>query len=275
MARINIDETWWNDPRKQHLTRLLNSEIIATGAFFTAARLAQTYWLNGRSMIPEKVWKSFEYQSQLIEAGLAEIHEAGVYLVGSSDAFDWLEKKKEAGKKGGLAKSSKSKHKLAKSSKLKQNVPSISSSISSSFSISESSSNSISDSLTKDTENSAANAAGTVETGPVKNPTGYFISTYVAAYQQRYGETARPHLSGKVQGQIKRYLAETPLDRACELINKYCQMQDHWFATKAHDFGTFVENQSKISLALDTGQEGSHKSGQIDWDKLGKELGFV
>jgi hypothetical protein len=275
MARINIEETWWNDPRKQHLTRLLNSEIVATGAFYTAARLAQTYWLNGRALIPEKIWKAFEFQAQLIEAGLAEVRDAGVYVVGSCDAFDWLELKKEAGKKGGLARASKLKQTQAKPSKLKQTQPSSSISISSSFSSSGSNSISNSSSFTKDTGATSANAEGTVETGPIKNPTGYFISAYVAAYQQRYGETARPHLSGKVQGQIKRFLAETPLERACELINKYCQMQDQWFSTKAHDFGTFVENQSKISLALDTGQEGAHKGGQIDWDKLGKELGFV
>lgn len=83
---------------------------------------------------------------------------------------------------------------------------------------------------------------------------GYFIGVFVKSYQARYGEKARPDLRGRVQGQIKRLLADLPLGRACELIQVYCQMNDAWFLTKAHDFGTFYENVGKVSLALDTGR---------------------
>jgi hypothetical protein len=37
------------------------------------------------------------------------------------------------------------------------------------------------------------------------------------------------------------------------LIQTYCQMDDGWFLTKGHDFGTFIENLTKVGLALDTG----------------------
>jgi len=81
-----------------------------------------------------------------------------------------------------------------------------------------------------------------------------FIIQYVQAYQARYGAKARPDLRGKTQGGIKRLLGEIPLERACNLIQIYLQMNDQWFLTKAHDFGTFAENLGKVGLALDTGK---------------------
>lgn len=74
------------------------------------------------------------------------------------------------------------------------------------------------------------------------------------AYQARYGVDARPDLRGKVQGEIRRFVEETPLERACALIETYCAMNDRWFLTKCHDFGTFIANLSKVGLKLDTGK---------------------
>mgnify|MGYP003343778758 CR=1 FL=1 len=75
-----------------------------------------------------------------------------------------------------------------------------------------------------------------------------------------------------MQGQIRRYLAETPIDRACSLIEQFCAMNDSWFSTKGHDFGTFVENLSKVGLALDVGSNAEPK---IDWARIKSELGVT
>jgi len=90
----------------------------------------------------------------------------------------------------------------------------------------------------------------------ILNPVGYFIGAYRKAYQARYGEDAKPAITGQVTGQIKNLLADKgmSIDRACSLIQTYCQMSDSWFLTKAHDFGTFTQNLSKVGLALDTGK---------------------
>lgn len=90
--------------------------------------------------------------------------------------------------------------------------------------------------------------------GSVRSPAGFFIGRYVKAYQGRYGDRARPDLRGKVQGLIKRFLDDTPIERACGLIETYLSMNDAWFITKAHDFVTFQENLSKVGLKLDTGK---------------------
>ena len=84
-------------------------------------------------------------------------------------------------------------------------------------------------------------------------PTQVFISAYIAAFQRRY-PGGRPDLTGKAQGQIKTFLRDTPIERACELIRQYCAMTDRWFLTKGHDFETFRQNVTKVGLALDTGR---------------------
>lgn len=80
-----------------------------------------------------------------------------------------------------------------------------------------------------------------------------FISQYIKSFQVRYN--ARPILTGKVQGQIKQFLKDIPLPMALEMIQVYCQMEDPWFIKKCHDFGTFIENLSKVNIGLDTGNE--------------------
>jgi hypothetical protein len=106
------------------------------------------------------------------------------------------------------------------------------------------------------------------------NPSiGRFIGCYVKAFQEKYppkenGPPPRPSLGGKVQGQIIRFVQEVDIDRACALIQVYCQMDDPWFKTKCHDFTTFLENQNKVSLALDRGEDGSEPGSHIDWSKF-------
>jgi hypothetical protein len=90
----------------------------------------------------------------------------------------------------------------------------------------------------------------------------FFIGKFVEAYRTRYGPLAKPDLSPKVLGQIKNFLRSTDIQRACNMIQVYLQMDDRWFVTKAHDFSTFLANTQKITLALDTGSD----MGSVDWN---------
>lgn len=99
---------------------------------------------------------------------------------------------------------------------------------------------------------------------PPNPDVGNFVGAYVKVFQGRYGDKTRPDLSGKVQGQIKRFLVDHPVERAINLIQVYFQIDDKWFETKHHDFTTFIENLNKIGVALDTGQ----RPGGINWDKV-------
>jgi hypothetical protein len=87
---------------------------------------------------------------------------------------------------------------------------------------------------------------------------------YFEAYQKRYGEKCRPDVGGKIQGVVKALLRDIPLNRACDLVQVYLQMDTKWFITKAHDIVTFKENLNVIGNALDTGKN----PGGVDWDKF-------
>lgn len=104
---------------------------------------------------------------------------------------------------------------------------------------------------------------------PLSEGVGRFIGTYVKSFQTRYGDQVRPDLGGKVQGQIKTLLKGMPIDRACQLVQVYLQMEVPWFNTKCHDIGTFIENLNPVAIALDTGQM---QSTGTNWDKIKKEL---
>jgi hypothetical protein len=247
MARQNIDEAYWSDPRRGLLIAKLGCHLKADGAVLNAWKLAERYWVPNQKAIPITAWKIAGLPMALIEVGFAELKDNGdfVYVNGSKDFFAWRFKKRSSGAKGG---------RKNKGKKLKQteanNTKDEQTEASSSYSFSSSSSVTSTDSELYSVGQASADAAA----AEIKSPVGYFIGTYVRAYQAKHGEKARPDLRGKVQGQIKSLLKEVPLQRACDLIQTYCQMSDSWFLTKAHDFPTFMENLGKVGLALDTGK---------------------
>jgi hypothetical protein len=79
------------------------------------------------------------------------------------------------------------------------------------------------------------------------------IGEYIKAYQGRY--KARPVIDGRTQGLVKKILTTVPEDQACDMVQAFVQMNDPWFIKKAHDFPTFYENLTKVSLALQTGED--------------------
>jgi hypothetical protein len=249
MARINVEDELWSDQRFLRLCIRLQDEVKAVGFVVLAWKLAQKHWCPDKAPVPETEWASNNLPEALIEVGLAERRDAGIYMRGSEECFAWWFLRQEAGRKGGInsgeARRSKSKQSLARRSKSKQtqaNEPSSSSSLS--FSSSSS------DSKEKDLKATEVS----VRPHDQGSEIGLFIAKYVLAFQKRFPPPARPNLVGKVQGEIRRFLKDTPLERAINLIEVYFQMEDEWFKTKSYDFTTFIENLQKVSIALDTGQ---------------------
>lgn len=99
-----------------------------------------------------------------------------------------------------------------------------------------------------------------------------FAGAYVKAYQTRFPEGRPEDLrDGKVRGQILAWIADYDLERACQLIQVYFQMETKWFGAKGYDFLTFRNNLNKIGQALDSGHDPD--GNQINWAKLERELG--
>lgn len=283
MARINVEESWWADARRGKLARLLKDEALADGCMMKAWRTAQEFWVKNQGPIPEAVWFCLVGAAEILESSLAEKTEGGIYVKGSSEAFQWheklIERSREGGRKSaqvrlkkygttipsGAKNTPKSTEPPPKRLRTATEPPPNRTEASLSLSLS------LSKNLnTKETKGIVpSDDAKGVSTETVGNVPA-LVATYVKAYQARYGENVRPDVSPKVCGQMKRLLEYTTLDRARALIQVYCQMREPWFEKKAHDFSTFVENISKIGLALDRGEEVSHSP--INWENLEREV---
>ena len=159
MARINVDDHWWVDPRRQALTERFGGDPqLADGIMLTVWRIAQDYWKHNHERIPNHVFEHVRGGSKLIECGLAIASEQGVYVRGSAKHFEWIELQQANASKAGKISAQKRKELYGTSQPLSNdsrtpvrtepNAPNdIERSYSSSSSSSSSSSNSGSNSL--------------------------------------------------------------------------------------------------------------------------------
>ena len=100
MARINVEDDLFTDPRFLELVTLLKNRAEALGSLIFAWRVAQKNYKDG-GLISKEDWKKQKLNSKIIEVGLAVETENGIYLCGSNDQFAWLNQKSNAGKKSG------------------------------------------------------------------------------------------------------------------------------------------------------------------------------
>ena len=252
MPRINIEEKWWSDPRRGRLADKLGRRY-ADGLMMEAWRLSQEF--NGESFEWKPYFEKHEVEA-LASVCLADAQDELIYIKGSKEHHDWITKKRQSAMKGGMA----NKRRI-------NNLPEANAS-ECLADAKPSSSSSSSSSCSKKKYSVRESAVPT----PVEKNTSVqkFIGEYIGAFQKRYGNKVRPDLRGKVQGQIKRYVSEIPLDEAIQKIQVYFQLDDPWFLTKCHDFTTFLENQSKINISLQTGkttQQISKENKSLSWAK--------
>ena len=83
------------------------------------------------------------------------------------------------------------------------------------------------------------------------------IAVYSSAYKSRY--QVRPEIDGKTIGLINSLLKTHSVEKLSNLIDAYLKMDDPWFIKKAHDFSTFRENLTKVSTAMQTGNNLSNE----------------
>lgn len=256
MARINIDDSIYQDSRFHKLIFLLNGDTEkALGALIRAWSLAQKWFLQTPDhMIPLSEWKTQQLNDAVIQCGLAQvIDDDRVRVSGIEKYCDWLLKLQKSGKSGGIQ-SGKARREIIEESakqleakRSKTNPLTLSLTLTPNLNLNN-------NTKTKTKNKTKGSESACADIAPVNSINSRFIAAYVLAYKRRYGEKARPDLSGKIQRLIKIFLADTPPDRALALIEKYCEMGDQWFLTKAHDFVTFTANLSKVGVALDTGK---------------------
>ena len=100
MSRINIEEVWWSDPRRERLGSLVGGMYMADAVIIRAWRVAQEFWKRGQ-LVPENVFNTIEHAPSIIQAQLGEVQANGVYVRGSSQYFDWAREAKSNAAKNG------------------------------------------------------------------------------------------------------------------------------------------------------------------------------
>jgi len=101
MARLNIEDSLFDDPRYIKLCAMMKSEARALGWWVKVARLAQSYWKHDKQLIPKEVYKFNRFPKHLIESKMVEQRINGFYLSGSEKNFAWIVSQVSNGQKGG------------------------------------------------------------------------------------------------------------------------------------------------------------------------------
>ncbi len=109
MARINIEDEWWTDPRRYDLADKTGDILFADGAMLAAWRLSQEFWKRDKRLVPEFEFVKLPSWDLILEVGLAEKVGSNFYIKGSKKHHDWILERVRASAKGGKSNANRAK----------------------------------------------------------------------------------------------------------------------------------------------------------------------
>lgn len=262
MARVNIEECWWSDPRRTALARLVGDEVMANGLAVMMWRVAQEFWAKGE-LVPKHIWATVQANSKLIQANLAEERKDGIYVRGSSQYLDWVVERRKAAQAGGQKSAQRprdSKGRLVKTSKQSPSKTQVTSKriqASGSGSFSGSDSGSSKKRILSEFYASSDEAALEVvpESFPVpanKTKTQSIIATYCELFKTKYGSTAE--INGKQAGMLGALVKSRSLEKATNLLENYFSLPDAYLVQRCHPVEMIHANMNRITVFRDTGR---------------------
>ena len=258
MARINIEDSIYQDEGFLKLVIAMGGKYPALGALVSAWSLAQQWFLKSPNRtIPVAEWSKFEARDLLISCGLAQTTESGIYIRGSKEQFSWLLTCAEKGRVGGIASGKTRREKIGKNPKGTRRVPK-GSEASSSF-LSSHSSFSISDSGSSSNTGTGELFPGgsASQPPPVVKSEGRTIpvwESYSAAYQLRYGTT--PVRNAKVNGQLSQLLNRLGAD-AVRVAGFFVTHNDSMYVRAMHPVDLLLRDAEKLHTEWVTGKRTS------------------
>jgi hypothetical protein len=246
MARLNIEDCWWTDPRRSKLIKLLGEEELADGLAIRAWRVAQEFWGRGQRLIPREIFMTIEAAPKLIQAGLAEEREDSIYVKGSSQYHDWMLEKRKAAAAGGKKSAQRPRDAKGRLQKTPKQKPSTSPSESKCVQASSSSSSSSSDSSSDSSE-----FALPAEAPRQELPVHQLLTKYADLFKERYHTS--PHIAGKEAGIAKRILKGMSLAKAEVYLEAFFQLPDSWLVKSRHPISSFESKLNEIVVFANTG----------------------
>lgn len=265
MARTNIEDCWWTDPRRSLLVKKIGSEELADGIVIKAWRLAQEFWKSGKGLVPKDLFETLPHFQALIDSKLADVRGTFVYVRGSSAYLDWIREKreqaKEAGKKSAEIRKSKTGSaqpeggKGSKTPKISEREPNENrtdvngTEPSDSYSFSDSGSSS---DFNKNPTGSIKKPAKAEAPAKQSLKTNDCIALYCRLWTDKY-TGSKCDVLGKDAGIVKRIVGALGAPRTFTLLTAYFVIPNPWYAEKRHDLSTFEIDIKKIGHFADTG----------------------
>lgn len=274
MARINIEDCWWTDPRRSLLIRKLNSEEAADGTVIKAWRLAQEFWKTGQSLIPFEIFETLPNFQAVIDSKLADVRGAFVYVRGSSAYLDWVREKREqakiAGKKSAEIRKQKTGSAQPKPKKPSQNLnkpertPNDPRTEFNDAEPSDSGSYSVSGSSSDSNSGSAEFSYDEVETSPPAKSNSFANKqtweTYREAYISRYN--VEPLRNAKTNSQVSQFVKRVGEGNAPSIAKFYLKHSDPFYVRNSHAFGFCLRDAESLSTQWLRGQTVTFKDAQ-------------
>jgi len=287
MARINIEEEWWTDPRRLAIGSVIKNQDKADGQWWRLVHTAQSYWCDHkhpRSLIPKNIFTNSLFHPVFIKIGLVIEKEGGFYLSGSEKHFEWFHIAIKASSRGGKrsaevraekygtalpinATNNRSASEVPSEVKPKSHFglePKCHRSETEPSSLFPLSSSSLTTKLNTNTKK-GKKAESTIPDGM-----DHVISSYCNAFKSRY--KVNPLMTPKDIAQVRQIIKSVGYDRAITAVQVYCQMDDPWFKKKNHDLQTLIGNMQKVLVALNTGSDPDRKDDPFSFFNKGKEI---
>ena len=246
MARINVDEEFWTDPRIELLAAKMPRHE-AYGTVLVLWRTGQMYWKK-KSLIPIEIFAQLPHHELLRTSSFVSVRKDGVYVSGSNERWMYLNpvQQSQAGKKSAASRKRKfgtsqpngARTEPERSFERKSNGTEPYSSSSSS------SSSSSFPNTTYSGENDSPDVSFDKST---ENPVSTWMRLYKAKYKSRYP------LQGKDSGMLSNMLKSFKARDIEIMFTCYLAIEDSLYKAQRHSLGLFFRDLPKVAQAAHSG----------------------
>ena len=266
MARLNVEDQFFRDPRLKILEKRLGCRMMAVGSCVTFWHLAQEYWSRDKQLIPRTAFDAYELPEGLLEAGFAEDIGGEIYAKGAAEMFAWLIKAKESGRKGGLASGA------ARTNKNNgMTEPCAEGSLEAPSSKPASMANPLTLTLTPTltlTQKKAKNEKLPPSAGGPKRADP--VAMWIDAYKEKYG--ARYELQAKDGKMLNNFSKARSEEQIRTLFSCFLAIDERIYRDNKHPLALFFRDLPRISVAAQTGVNPADIAGNIIQGTLGLGL---
>lgn len=253
MARINVEDDWFLDPRRDAL--LLRVGLAVDTVALSAWRLAQGYYKK-KKLVPVERFEALKHWQDFEAVGLAVKTDDGVYIKGQEKHFRWLIERSESGSIGGRVSAQRERDELGRllpkqtPSNDQANAKQIQTSSSSSFSKKERHGGKLTFPA------SDKDFSTKVGANPLRGKYSPEFEELYAAYPKRDGDHGKKHAARSAERLFAEGLGDE-LKQAVNRYRRYCEDKGITGTDKVKQMKTFMgcweEWKPKIQLVPDPG----------------------